>query len=140
MTKKIFILIVILSLFILNGCFVLQIQENVKYPSRVIEKAKNEIQKIHEKYPERKHIAHKLNLLVYDGESRDLIRISAPMWLVELILKMGLKHAKYEIENSTSSYFDIDWSKFTNLSELGPGLLLEVEDLEENTSILIWLE
>ncbi len=140
MRKKIFIMIFILSFLVLNGCFVLQIQGNVKYPSKVIEKARNKIHKIHAKYPERGGRAYKLNLLVYDGSSRDLVRISAPMWLVNLCLKMGLKHAKYEIEDSTSSYFDIDWNEFANLSELGPGLLLEVEDLEENTLVLIWLE
>jgi hypothetical protein len=140
MRQRLLAIALILTFFSLNGCLIFQLQENVKYPSRVFEKAKSRINEIHAKYPERKGIVHRVNMLIYDGESRDLIRISVPMWLVNLCLKVGLKYAEYDIEKSTSPYFDLNLKKLTDLSELGPGLLLEVEDLEENTHVLIWLE
>ncbi len=139
MNKKLLVIILILIFFSLNGCFVLQIQENVEYPSRVFKQAWKEIREIQTKYPERNGRAHRMNIIVYDGESRDLVRISVPMWLVNLGLKTGLKYAEHGIEKP-SHYVDVDWEKLGHLSELGPGLLVEVSDLEENTHVLIWLK
>jgi hypothetical protein len=128
-----------LIFFSLNGCFIIQIQEGVDYPSQIFKQAQDEIKKIQIKYSKKNVRAHKMNILVYDGESRDLVRISLPIWLVNLGLKTGLKYAEHDVAKTSSHYIDIDWEKLQNLSELEPGLLVEVEDLEEKSHVLIWL-
>ncbi|MFQ6082369.1 MAG: hypothetical protein ACE5WD_03305 [Candidatus Aminicenantia bacterium] len=140
MRRKRFILIPIVLIFIfsLSGCFTIQIKKDVAYPAQAFERAWKEIEKIHLRNPERKGKPHIMNILVYDGSSREMVKVSVSMWIVNLGLESGLKYAEFDMKQHCSEHFNFDWRALKDLRKIGPGLLVQVED--ENDYVLIWLK
>jgi hypothetical protein len=130
---------VLIPLFV-SACFNLQIIKNVKKPDRYFKKAQREIEGIHRNNPDREGRPHKIHVLIYEGSDRDLIQISAPLWLVNRCMDFGAGIAENDNEFDFEDRFDFDWRGLKNLSQVGPGLLVEVHDIEEETKILIWLQ
>lgn len=123
---------------ILSGCISLRIAGNVKDPSADFDKAYAQIQKIEKSHPNRVGRPGRLCLLVYDGSEQQLVKLSFPMWIVNACLDAGLKEAEGEGDFDIHGNVDLDWQSIKDLSQIGPGLLLEV--VEENERVLIWLK
>lgn len=132
MTKK--IVYIVLLTVLLSGCMSLHLRDNVNYPEQTFERAEKKIEDLHAKDPQRRGKIHKLNLLVYDGENRELVKLSIRKWLAQLILKIAVKD---DMEDNVTNAILKD---IKNLKKIGPGLLVEVKEEKENSHILMWID
>lgn len=129
MKKSILVLLVLFTAF-LSSCHIVSVSENVEFPAEKFEAVKAHIAKLKRNDDN----PHKLRLLVYDGESRELVKINVPMWMADLGFSMTDDNiTKIEIEGNTCDIEDL-------VKNLPSGLLAEVEDYEENSHVLIWIE
>ncbi len=133
------IAVVLIPLFV-SACFNLQIIKNVKKPDRYFKKANREIEKIHRNTPDREGRPRKIHILIYEGSDRDLIQVSVPLWLVNRCMDIGAGIDENDNEFDFEDRFDFDWKGLKNLGQVGPGLLVDVNDIEDETRILIWLK
>ena len=138
--RKTQILAVILIPLFVSACFNLQIIKNVKKPERYFKKAYREIEKIHRNNPEREGSPHRIHVLIYEGSDRNLIQVTAPLWLVNSCMDFGANMAEDNNDFDFEERYDFDWRGLKNLGQVGPGLLFEVDDLEQETKILICME
>jgi hypothetical protein len=123
-----------------TGCFDLQIQNDVDYPDHLFKKAWSQIESIHKAFPKRQGDVSKLCILVYEGDDRQLIRFSVPYALVEWGLEQADNDHRSRTHKHTEKYLDFDLDSIKNLDRVGPGLLVEVNDEDSGTHVLIWME
>ncbi len=133
------IAVVLIPLFV-SACFNLQIIKNVKKPDRYFKKAQREIEGIHRNNPDREGRPRKIHVLIYEGSDRDLIQVSAPLWLVNRCMDIGAGIAEENNDFDFENRFDFDLRELKNLGQVGTGLLVDVNDIEDETRILIWLK
>ena len=132
MTKK--IVYIVLLTVLLSSCMSLHLRKNINYPEQTFERTAKKIEAIHAKDPQRKGKIHKLNLLVYDGEDRELVKLSIRKWLAKLILKKAIRE---DMENKVANTILKD---IKNLKQIGPGLLIEIKEEKENVHLLMWID
>ncbi len=130
---------VLIPLFV-SACFNLQIIKNVKKPDRYFKKANREIEGIHRNNPDREGRPRKIHVLIYEGSDHNLIQVSAPLWLVNRCMDIGTGIDENDNEFDFEDRFDFDWRGLKDLGQVGPGLLVDVNDIEDETRILIWLK
>jgi hypothetical protein len=141
MVKKwIFALLLLLVILFSSGCFNVQIEEDVDFPAGRFAAAREKVAVLASHNPERAGRAGKMQVLVYDGPSREMVQVAVPMWLVGMAEKHEGKNSRRQPQDVARHYVDLDFSDMEDVSCLGPGLLVEVEDMKENTHVLIWLE
>ncbi|MFQ6069334.1 MAG: hypothetical protein ACE5LC_02285 [Candidatus Aminicenantales bacterium] len=126
--------------FFFSACLSVYVTRGDGKPLYHWKKAEREIERIHLRFPQRKHRAHRLHILVFDKDSGELVKVSAPLWLVRACLDLGFALAHHgsdpELEEIENKY-RIEWRSLRDLGKLGPGLLVEV--MSEDEQILIWL-
>lgn len=122
----------------LSGCVGIRIIGNVDDPSPYFRKARTRIEMIHRNFPDRDGRLHRLHLLVHDNSSHKIVKLSVPMWIVEACLEAGAEAAEGKDEFRFERRYELDWRSIKDLSKVGPGLLVEVED--DQNKVLIWLE
>jgi len=87
--------------------------------------------------------AHNVNVLVYDREDGQLVRVSVPMWLAR-------KAARTAMRDKDEQDFDLDVDgraerklrrhvRLEDLEKAGLGVLVEVEE-EGGDLVLVWLK
>jgi hypothetical protein len=130
--------LLILIFLILTGCFTVRVIKNVKNPNRYFDSAHKRIDLIHLKCPNREGRADSIQVLVYESSERQVIKVSAPFWLVNTCMDIGIKEADEEEGFEFDEHYDFDWRDIKDLEKLGPGLLVEIED--EESKVLIWLD
>ncbi len=130
-------LLILLALW-LTACFGVKIVENVKNPDRYFRRAYHQIDRIHELYPDRQGRPRTIHVLVYDSSERKIIRVSSPVWVVNACMDMGAWTVEKGEEFDFEEQYDFEWQELRDLDQIGPGLLMELDD-EEN-KILVWLE
>lgn len=121
------------------ACFSIHVVRDIDNPRSYLKRAQNEIYRIHKRYPKRRRRAHWIHILVYMRDSSHLVRVSAPLWIVNWAVDFGLRTARRngafdEIEER----YDVDWRALRDLGQIGPGLLVEV--VSEKDQVLIWLK
>ena len=136
--RKTQIVAITFLVFFLSACLNVRIIENVKNPDRYFEKAYRQIEEIHLRYPDRERKPDAVHILIYEGKENKIIKVSTPIWLVNGCLDMGMWAAENESEIDFEDHYDFDLSEIKDLSRIGSGLLVEVED--EKNKILIWLK
>lgn len=132
------IVVVTFLVFFLSACFNVRIIEKVKNPEQHFKKAYRQIEEIHRRYPDRERRPDTIHILIYEGKENKIIKVSTPIWLVNGCLDMGMWAAERESEIDFEEHYDFDLSEIKDLSRIGSGLLVEVED--ERNKILIWLK
>ncbi len=133
-----FALLVLISV-LSSGCFTVRVIRNVKNPDRYFNSAYTRIDHIHTKRPNREGRAGSIQVLVYEASERQLVKVSAPFWLVNTCMDIGIKAADEEEDGfEFDERYDFDWRNLKDLEKLGPGLLVEIED--EESKVLIWLD
>jgi len=133
---KIQVVGIILLTWLLNACFLVKIKRGVEDPSSYFRKAYRQIERIQQMDPDREGRPRRMHILVYEGDSQELIRVSTALWLVNWCVDLGVKHAEWDGEFDEE--FEFDWRAVKDFRQLGPGLLVEVEAEEEK--VLIWLQ
>lgn len=128
---------ILLSL-VLAACVGVRIDRDVADPDAAFARAEGQIGALESGHPGRAGHAHKLYLMAYDGDDRELVRISVPLWLVDVCLDLaeGSDHA--DKVHRLEDRYDVDWKALGNLGRFGPGLLVSIE--EKRSRVLIWLQ
>jgi hypothetical protein len=140
MVKKIlFALVLLVAVLFSSGCFV-SVKEDVDFPASRFTAARERISTLERHNPDRVGRAAKMQTLVYDGESREMVQVAVPMWMVRLGMKHTGESHSPRPQDAAGRYVDFDLEHLGDISRLGPGLLVQVEDMEENTHVLVWLE
>ncbi len=131
-------LIILVFSFLFSACYI-EIKENVSNPEYYIKKAQKEVERLEKPNFFKSRKTTSINIFVYDGESKDVVRVSLPLWLFNLCVDIAedfdddpkylRKHSKWDC--------DIDFHALKKLSKLGPGPVMEVRDGEN--LILIWM-
>lgn len=134
MTKRIFYIVLITVL--LSGCISLRVRDDIDYPEHTFERIAQKIEAIHAKDPQRKGKIHKLNLMIYDGEDREYVKMSIRKWLANLIFKKAIPIHECEDDDVANNIL----KDIRNLKQIGPGLLIELKDKRENTHLLMWID
>jgi major membrane immunogen (membrane-anchored lipoprotein) len=142
MKKKYALLVfVLIMVLLLTGCLI-DIKSDMDYPTGLFKQTLKKIEALNSKDPGRKGTVSNLNILVYDGDDRQLITLSFPITTASETLK-GID---FENDESMKKYVKkIGGIKVKNadfLERMGPGLLLETEVEEDNHKVhaLIWLD
>jgi hypothetical protein len=130
-------LLILTMVALLSGCFTVRIIRNVKNPDHYFDKAYAKIEHIHERYPDRQGRTRRIHVLIYNECDYELIKISTPFWLVNSCMDIGIKDSDGEFFDIDDRY-DIDWTDIKKLEEMGPGLLVDIDD--EQNKVLIWLD
>jgi hypothetical protein len=130
-------LVILVMVSLLSGCFTVRIVRNVENPDRYFDKAYAEIERIHERYPNREGRSRRIHVLIYKEQYRELVKIRAPFWFVNSYLDIGISDTDVETLDLDERY-DIDWRDIRDLEKMGPGLLVEIDD--EQNKVLIWLD
>ena len=141
MAKKVlFMLVLLLVVLFSSGCFNVRIEQDVDFPAGRFAEARDKMAVMEKHDPGRSGRAETMQVLVYDGQSRELVQASVPMWLVGMAKAHAGENSRRQPQDVAGRYVDFDFSELAELSRLGPGLLVQVEDMRENTHVLIWLE
>jgi hypothetical protein len=93
------------------------------------------------RYQGRPGPAHELNVLVFDPDEGELVRVSLPMWLVRKV------HARTGWDKDIENGSDEDHVarhvrqhvRLEDIEKAGLGLLAEVEE-ENGEQVLVWLK
>lgn len=138
MIKRILLIVfMLIALFLLSGCFDFDIKTDVDYPEALFKKTLEKIEAIHAKDPDRKGKASNINFLVYSGDDRELIQFSVNLGLAKMCAKEELDTKKFSGKHIHLNMKDIN---INALDKVGPGLLIEVEESEDNTHVVIWMD
>jgi hypothetical protein len=80
---------------------------------------------------------HHLNVLVYDAGDRELVSVSAPLWLVRKVGGIALRDENEDDDEGMElARRCLDPA---NLEKAGLGVLVEVEE-DEGDQVLVWLK
>lgn len=99
-----------------------------------------------ERYQGRRGPAHELNVLVFDPNEGELVRVSVPMWLVRTVERRvdWEKELDEELEGDDGRRERTARRvrrhvRLEDIEKAGLGILAEVED-EDGEQVLIWLK
>jgi hypothetical protein len=141
MAKKVlFWLVVAIMMLGSTACFNVHVESDVDFPAGRFSAVWERIGQLQRHNPDRVGRAREMHMLVYDGESRELVSGSFPMWLVKLAGEKNEEHGTRRSHEVASRYVDFDRCSMREISRLGPGLLVQVDDGDEGTHVLLWLE
>lgn len=138
MRKQLFLKLALVVFLIQSAsCIWIQVQENVDYPESDFNVAFERVETLTLDNPEREGEASEVHIMVYDGSSRDYVNLIIPVSLIEATESF----IPMEEIQSKSVTKDIDLQKLIrNFWDLGPGLIVHVEDAESEAKVLVWLE
>ncbi len=124
--------------FTLTACISVRTQDGVGNADRQFERAFAEIARIETARGGAARRPHRLCVLVHDADEGELVRVSVPMWLVDLGLSLGEHADKHGHGRSIEDRYELEWSAIRDLGRHGRGLLVSVE--EEKARVLVWLK
>ena len=119
-----------------TGCLV-QITK-VQDPRPVFEQARREAKRL----AGRRGPAREVNVLVWEPQDRQLVRVSVPMWLVQKMDRHVDWHdADVEIDDDTERIVRRATRrvKLDDLAKAGLGTFVEVDE-EDGDQVLVWLK
>ena len=129
--------LILVLVMLVSGCFTVRIIKNVEDPDPYFDRAYEKIERIHRRHPNREGRSRRINVLIYEEQEHELVKISAPFWFVNTCMDIGIKDSDDESFDIDERY-DIDWRDIKELERIGPGLLVEIDD--EQNKVLIWLD
>jgi hypothetical protein len=129
---------VLLAILTLGGaCLGIRVRQGVHDADAYFDRARDEIRKIEAESPDRSGHASQVCVLVYDRHSAELVEVKTPLWLANACLDMGLSAAEHDRDYGLDERYGVDLKALKDLSRLGRGLLVEVND--EDAQVLVWL-
>jgi hypothetical protein len=116
-----------------TGCFVEV--HHVDDPRPAFERARAEAVAV-ARHPGR---AQELNVLVYERDDRQLVKVSVPMWMARKIAKHEGGEIDLDDEVGERVQRRLEHRlRFEDLEKAGRGMVLEVED-DDGSQVLVWL-
>jgi hypothetical protein len=118
------------------ACLVTVEQVSDRAATTAFDKARAEAQAV----AGRRGPAHELNVLAYDPDDRELVRVSVPMWLARKVAHEGYPETSRE-DDSAEDRAARAVARHVSLKELeraGLGVLVEVAE-DDGEQVLIWL-
>jgi len=83
--------------------------------------------------------AHELNVLVYDPDDHELVKVCLPMWIARKIAKHEAGEIDFDDEAGERVRERLGRRlRFEDLERAGLGTLVEVED-DDGSQVLVWL-
>lgn len=141
MAKRVFfLLLLILALLGTVACFDFHVRSGVDFPAGRFAAAWERVGFLERHNPDRVGRARAMHVLVYDGESRELLEGRIPVWLAKLAGDGDEGRDREPGRDVASRYVDFDECSMPELFRLGPGLLVQVDDMDDGTHVLLWLE
>lgn len=122
----------------LTACVSVRVEQGVRNADRQFERAYAEIARIEGTRGGEARRPRRLCVLVHDAEEGELVRVSVPMWLVNMGLSLGEDASRHEHGRSAGDRYELEWSAIKDLGRYGRGLLASVE--EEQARVLVWLK
>jgi len=142
--KAFFYLILPAVLLSLSACFYVNVSRTDRFPAEAFTQAQQAIARIAAADPQRRGHVRKLHVMVYEGDDGELVRASFPIWLVKLGMKWDAKDEEARDHRDTlakaADTAGVDWDDPDTLIRLGPGLIAQVDEVEDDTHVLVWLE
>jgi len=124
------VLLLVSLILLLTSCNMVKVSTVDEFPAQKFENAREHIAQLNGK-----HITpHSLKLLVYEGDDSECVELSVPFWMA----RMGMDLSEEDIGDIEIEGVDCELEEL--IEKLPAGLLIEVEDFEENSHVLIWLE
>ena len=120
-----------------SSCIGISIIRDCPDPDSYFARAAREVERLEARRGFSHRTVHTLCVLAFDQDDGELVRVEVPMWLVKAFLNAGLSAAEHDRNFDFEGRYGIDWRKFRDLSQFGPGLLVSVED--EESRVLVWL-
>jgi len=136
LNRVLIVAVTLVSVLSLTGCFNMSIKHDVEYPVAKFEAAKDRIAALTVKKRGRKF--SELNFLIYERDDKQMVSFSVSRWLAKKALKDGFDMDELGESREFMNGVKINDPDF--IDNLEPGLLVEVEDMEDGNHILIWLE
>jgi len=121
----------------LTACVSVRVERDGGRADAYFNKAYREIARLEESDPRREHHPHRLCVLVHDAGEGKIIRISVPLWLVNLGMDLAMKGDADGHDFDARKRYDLDWKAVKDLGRFGQGLLLALDD--EHDRVLVWL-
>ena len=120
-----------LAALLTSGCLV-DIRHDVADPQGAFRKARAEAARVQGQPGS----PGQLNVLVYDRDERELVSVSAPLWLARKVGGIALADEKNDDEGADLARRCLAKE---NLAKAGRGVLVEVEE-DEGDQVLVWLK
>lgn len=127
-----------LVLLTLAGCVGIRIERGVRNADAYFDRAEREIARVALHRHDGHGRAHRLHLLAYDRREDELVRISVPLWMVELAMDIGGQAERHHHDMDIEERYDVDWRALRDLARFGPGLLAAVAS--DHDRVLVWLD
>jgi hypothetical protein len=128
--RRVWALGMVLAAAVTMGCFVHV--DHVSDPRAAFSKARAEVEGLQG----RSGRPHELNVLAFDHDDRELVRVSVPLWLVHKIDKGEIDfddHGHDDTARIVKRHV-----RLKDLEKAGIGILVEVEE-EDGDQVLVWL-
>ncbi len=107
------------------------------FPHKAFRAAEKQIASIADAHPHRSGEAKEIHILVFDGGDGDLVRVTMPLAVVEW--GVDIAKANVDADDLDGQLNPLEHMSPQDLRKLGPGLLVQVDDEEEDSHVLIWL-
>jgi hypothetical protein len=83
--------------------------------------------------------AHQVNVLVYERDDQQLVRVSVPLWVARKIAKHEGGDIDLDDETGDRVRRHLDHRlRFEDLEKAGRGMVVEVEE-DDGSQVLVWL-
>ncbi len=136
--------LVMVGLFF-TACPTIYVSHHDAFPADKFEAAFERIAELQADNPGREGEAYELNILVYDGSGGELVQVTMPLAVLEWGVGVAQETVVYVHEDEWEEEFGTDFNPLSDMSpedlrKMGPGLLVQVDEVEDDTHVLIWLE
>ncbi len=115
------------------GCFVGVDVERVSNPQPAFDRARAEVERL----KGRSGRPHELCVLTYDRGERELVRVTAPLWLVHKVADSDFDGDGHD-EGDRAARIVKRHVRLQDLEKAGIGVLVEVEE-DDGDQVLVWL-
>jgi len=122
----------------LAGCVGVHIQRGVHNADAYFDRAEREIARLERHREDGLGRVHRLHLLIHDRREGELVRLSVPLWMVELAMDIGGETERHHHDFDIEERYDVDWRALRDVARFGPGLLAAVAS--DHDRVLIWLD
>lgn len=134
--------ILALTLMATAGCIGVRIERGVRHADAYFDRAERDIARLERHRDSGHRHVHRLHLLAYDRHEGELVRVSVPLWMVELAMDVGEEAERQDLRHhhdiDIEQRYDVDWRALRDLSRFGPGLLAAVAS--DHDRVLVWLD